>query len=141
MNRKTHIAAIVSTALSLANPGGVAIANASGAGAVITCVNTSEQQAPSVREHPLACDRLALDSDARKRHFSELGPALRSMRKGVRELPDGYEFQFPSDAKAIAMVAEWATGERMCCPFLQIELRIEPEHGPFWLRLDRKSVV
>lgn len=141
MNRKTPIAAIVSTALSLANAGGAAIANASGAGAVITCVNTSEQPTPSAREHPLACDRLALDPNARKRHFSELGPALRSMRTAARELPDGYEFQFPSDATAIAMVAEWAAGERLCCPFMQIELRIEPEHGPLWLRLTGREGV
>ncbi len=142
MNRKTHIAAIVSTALSLANPGGVAVANGSGAGAATICINsTSDPQAPGVREHPLACDRLTLDADARKRHFNELGPALRSMRKAVRELADGYEYQFPSDAKAIAMVAEWAAGERLCCPFLKIELRIEPEHGPFWLRLTGREGV
>src|SRR5882757_5766939 len=61
-------------------------------------------------ESPFACDRLALDPEARKRHFDELGPELRDMRKAVRELPDGYEFQFPSDPKAIALVAEWAAG-------------------------------
>lgn len=142
MNRKTPIAAIVSTALSLANAGGVAIPNASGSGAATPCASiTTDRQTPSLHEHPLACDRLALDADARKRHFNELGPAMRSMRKAARELPDGYEFQFPSDTKAIAMVAEWAAGERLCCPFLQIELRIEPEHGPFWLRLTGREGV
>jgi hypothetical protein len=83
----------------------------------------------------LACDRLALDREARRRHFFELGPALRSLRKEVRELSDGYEFRFPSDPKTIAMVAEWAVGERLCCPFFDIQLRMEREHGPFWLRL------
>jgi hypothetical protein len=58
-------------------------------------------------DSPFACVRLALDSEARRRHFVELGPALRGLRKRVRELPDGYEFQFPSDPKTIAMVAEW----------------------------------
>jgi hypothetical protein len=57
------------------------------------------------------------------------------MRKAVRELPDGYEFQFPSDPKSIAMVAEWAAGERLCCPFFNIQLRMEAEGGPFWLRV------
>lgn len=91
--------------------------------------------ATSSHESPFACDRLALDPEARKRHFDELGPALRSMRKAVRELPDGYEFQFPADPKSIAIVAEWAAGERRCCPFFNIQLRMDPEGGPFWLRL------
>jgi len=93
------------------------------------------QSASSIRQSPFACDRLALDPEARKRHFDELGPTLRSMRKAVRELPDGYEFQFPADPKTIAIVAEWAAGERLCCPFFDIQLRMEPEGGPFWLRL------
>jgi hypothetical protein len=87
------------------------------------------------QESPFACDRLALDPEARKRHFDELGPALRDLRKAVRELPDGYEFQFPSDPKTIALVAEWAAGERLCCPFFDIQLRMEREGGPFWLRV------
>ena len=95
----------------------------------------STPQAASNHQSPFACDRLALDPEARKRHFDELGPALRSMRKAVRELPDGYEFQFPADPKSIALVAEWVAGERLCCPFFNIELRMEPEGGPFWLRL------
>jgi len=100
-----------------------------------SCDRKEHQSASSNHESPFACDRLALDPEARKRHFDELGPTLRSMRKAVRELPDGYEFQFPADPKTIAMVAEWAAGERLCCPFFDIQLRMEPEGGPFWLRL------
>jgi hypothetical protein len=32
-------------------------------------------------------------------------------------------------------MAEWAAGERLCCPFFNIQLRLEAEGGPFWLRL------
>lgn len=99
------------------------------------CQGEKQQSATPGHESPFACDRLALDPEARKRHFDELGPALRSMRKAVRELPDGYEFQFAPDPKSIATVAEWAAGERLCCPFFSIQLRMEPEGGPFWLRL------
>ena len=134
MTRGTRTMAIVSTTLSLALLSGLAMTNTQVAyGNLVICHN--DQTANSTDHHPFACDRSALDSEARKRHFDELGPALRSMKKAVRELPDDYEFQFPADAKTIAMVAEWAAGERLCCPFLKIELRIEPEHGPFWLRL------
>jgi len=96
---------------------------------------TKDKAATSKNEAPFACDRLALNAQARKRHFDELEPALQSMRTAVRELPNGYEFQFPSDPKTIALVAEWAAGERLCCPFFEIELRMEREHGPVWLRL------
>ena len=98
--------------------------------------DTPEASQPSeIRESPFACDRLALDPEARKRHFEELGPSLGALKKTVRELSNGYEFQFPSDPKTIAMVAEWAAGERLCCPFLDIQLRLEREGGPFWMRL------
>jgi len=101
------------------------------------CDDAKPQTGSSTATHesPFACDRLALDPAARKRHFDELGPALRDLRKEVKELPDGYEFQFPSDPKTIALVAEWAAGERVCCPFFDIELRMERENGPFWLRV------
>jgi hypothetical protein len=92
-------------------------------------------QPTEIRQSPFACDRLALVREVRKRHFEELGPSLRTLKKSVRELPDGYEFQFPSDPKTIAMVAEWAAGERLCCPFFDIQLRLEREGGPFWMKL------
>jgi hypothetical protein len=82
-----------------------------------------------------ACDRLALSLEVRKRHFDELVPALRALKNGVRELPNGYEFRFPSDAKTFAMLTEWVAQERLCCPFFDIELRLEREGGPTWLRL------
>ncbi len=100
-----------------------------------SCKRGKQQTASSKHESPFACDRLALDAEARRRHFGELWPALRLTRKAVRELPNGYEFQFPANLNTMALVAEWAAGERRCCPFLDIELRMEQEGGPFWLRL------
>jgi hypothetical protein len=92
-------------------------------------------------ESPMACDRLALSSQQRKRHFDELGPMLRSLKTSVRELPNGFEFQYPSDMKTYRLVAEWAAGERVCCPFFEIEIRSEPEGGPLWLRLTGRDGV
>jgi hypothetical protein len=100
-----------------------------------SCERKTNDVTDSKHQSPFACDRMALDPVARKRHFDELGPALREARKAVRELPNGYEFQFSPDPKTVAMVAEWAAAERVCCPFFNIELRMEPEGGPFWLRL------
>src|SRR5438477_11928999 len=86
-------------------------------------------------QSPFACNRLALTPDQRKRHFDELGPKLRSLKKSVRELPNGYEFEFPADSSTVQLVAEWAAGERACCPFFDIDLRLEREGGSLWLAL------
>jgi hypothetical protein len=95
----------------------------------------THQAEPAARESPFACDRLALDPAARKRHFDELGPALRRTRTGVRELSDGYEFEFPGDSKTYALINEWAVGERLCCPFFDITVRADREHGTIRLQL------
>ena len=98
-------------------------------------------QAPIPAPHvsPFACDRLALDPAARHRHFDELGPMLRSMRKATRELADGYEFEFAGDSKTYALLNEWAQGERLCCPFFDIVVRAERESGAIWLRLTGRA--
>jgi hypothetical protein len=137
MRKRKCMISIASAGLSFALLAGLAVAKASATQGEDVDNSKSEKQGASSSKHEslFVCDRLALDPEARKRHFEELGPALRSVRKAVRELPDGYEFQFPSDPKTIAMVAEWAAGERLCCPFFDIQLRMEPGGGPFWLRL------
>ena len=90
---------------------------------------------PGTHESPFACNVSALTSAERHRHFDELGPALRALRTGVRELPNGYEFAFRGDPKTVAMLAEWAVQERLCCPFFDIEVRLDREGGPAALRL------
>jgi hypothetical protein len=99
----------------------------------------SGQQVP--RESPFACDRSALTAQDRKRHFEELGPALRKMVQNIREVNDGYEFQFSADPATFRMVAEWAAWEHLCCPFFDIDLRQERENGNFWMRLSGRPGV
>ena len=96
---------------------------------------------PAKRESPFACNRAALTPEERTRHFDVLGPALRSKATAIRELPDGYEFQFAPDAATFRMLAEWADGERLCCPFFDIDLRFEREGGPLALRLTGREGV
>jgi hypothetical protein len=90
---------------------------------------------------PFACDRSALSTADRKRHFDELGPTLRGMVRNARELRDGYEFEFPADPATFRLVAEWAAGEHLCCPFFDIDLRQEREKGAFWMRLSGRPGV
>jgi hypothetical protein len=92
-------------------------------------------------ESPFACNRFALTPEQRKRHFDELGPKLRSLKKSVRELPNGYEFEFPPDSTTLQLVTEWAIGERACCPFFDIAMRLEREGGSLWLALTGREGV
>ena len=97
--------------------------------------------APAFTESPFACNRAALTAQARKRHFDELSPALRARKKSIRELRDGYEFEFPNDTATFQLVSEWVTGERLCCPFFDIDVHVEREHGHLWLRLTGREGV
>ena len=90
---------------------------------------------------PFACNRLALTPEQRRRHFDELGPKLFSLKKNVRELPNGYEVEFPGDSNTIQLATEWAIGERACCPFFDINLRLESEGGSLWVGLTGREGV
>jgi hypothetical protein len=78
---------------------------------------------------------MAMTPAIRKRHFEELGPTLLKLKKSTRELADGYEFEFPADEKTFQLLAEWTIQERLCCPFFDINVRLDREGGPLWLRL------
>jgi len=95
--------------------------------------------AQTTTESPFFCNTKALSPAARARHFDELGPTLRGRRLGVRELPNGYAFQFSADPATVALVAEWVAGERACCPFFDIAMTFEREGGPFQLTLTGRS--
>lgn len=61
-------------------------------------------------DSPFACNPTAMSQAERKRHFGELGPRLRELRQGVRELPDGYEFAFNPDPATYQLLTEWMGG-------------------------------
>jgi hypothetical protein len=78
---------------------------------------TSEpHRKPSTRRLSPA-NAFVLSPEARKRHFEEVGPALLKLKKSTRELPDGYEFEFPTDRATWQLMTEWVIDERLCCPF------------------------
>jgi hypothetical protein len=100
---------------------------------------TKNSPASAEQQSPFVCNRTALSPAERKRHFDELSPMLLSLRTGVRELPNGYAFQFPADPKTIQLVAEWVAGEHACCPFFDIDITIPREGGPLWLSLSGRD--
>ena len=81
------------------------------------------------KESPFVCDTMALTPEIRKRHFEVLGPKLVSMRTAVRELPNGYEFEFPNNLETYQLLTEWVFQESQCCPFFDLSVRLERERG------------
>ena len=85
-------------------------------------------------EHPVACQLDAFSSADRARHDQLMATLLGEVRE-VKELPDGYAFRLPSDAKRLAEVGEWISLERKCCPFFNFDLAwTVDDHSP-WLRV------
>jgi hypothetical protein len=80
---------------------------------------------------PFAYDMTALSSQQRARH-GELGIQLLSLLSEVRELPDGYEFEFPLSTATYAALVEITPLEYACCPFFTINIRLEPDKRLFW---------
>jgi hypothetical protein len=82
---------------------------------------------------PFACDMTALSSEQRARHQE---PALlRASLSGIRELPNGYEFEFPWNLDTYAALAEITPLEHACCPFFDLGIRIESESNRLCWRL------
>lgn len=80
-------------------------------------------------EIPLACSLTPAESNVRKDEIQEM---LASSQE-LRELTDGYAFQFPSDKIWPNKLMHFIEGERACCPFFAFELHFEPAQGPTWL--------
>jgi hypothetical protein len=87
-----------------------------------------------VHESPFICDLSKLTAADRAR-LQEIAGALAADRPTVRELPDGYAFEFRGDADTFRMVADWLASERLCCPFFDIQIRTAPEGGPITVTL------
>ena len=108
-------------------------------GGITIARSTTQPSTPAEKQSPFYCDQGALSAAQRKRHFDVLGPALIAKRVAVHELPDGYEFQLPSDSQTYQEAAEFVDGERVCCPFFEINIRVMPEGGPMWLRFTGRA--
>lgn len=85
-------------------------------------------------DEPMVCTPDALDPQGRARH-SELGAALTERLVAVKELEDGFALRYPLDSEFFIGLAEWATLERQCCPFLTFTLRLPGGEGDMELRL------
>ena len=96
---------------------------------------------PQGQGSPFACIASALSPAERKQHFEEYGARLRASLKAIRELPNGYEFAFSTDRDTYKVLSTWMFQERLCCPFFDLELRIDREGGSTRLKLTGRDGV
>jgi hypothetical protein len=69
----------------------------------------------------IACNLKAMGSRDRRR-YNDLMKRIRAAVRNRKTLPDGYAYQLDQKAITLPEVAEWMTLERLCCPFLKLEL-------------------
>jgi len=98
------------------------------------------QSSAGRKESPFFCNRTALTAEQRQRQ-QELGKTLGSALLGVQELADGYEFEFTPAPGNYQELAEFTPMEVACCPFFDVSIRLEREHGKLWWRLTGREGV
>ncbi|MEP7285414.1 MAG: hypothetical protein ABI947_06570 [Chloroflexota bacterium] len=88
----------------------------------------------SPNESIIACNLNAISADQRELH-EVLSHSLFAAVQEIQTLPNGYAFRLPSTSAMILKAAEYVANERLCCPFFNFTLEIEPNERSFWLRL------
>jgi hypothetical protein len=88
----------------------------------------------------IACDLTAIAPDQRERH-TVIAEQLFGAVQETQELPDGYAFRLPQESDMLLKAAEFMSNERLCCSFFGFTLEIEPQGGPFWLKLTGNEQV
>ena len=106
--------------------------------ALAVLATTAGLSAQVLHDSPFYCD-MSMLSAAERAHKDEIGGRLAAVRLGVRELPNGYEFQFPGDSETLKQLCDWIVTERLCCPFFDFDLRIDRERGSMALRLTGRA--
>jgi hypothetical protein len=90
-------------------------------------MNTNETQS-------LACDLTAIPASVREEHIVT-APQLFATAQEVQELDNGYAIRFLNEPNKFMSIAKFIENERLCCPFFNFGLEIEPNNGPIWLKL------
>lgn len=79
----------------------------------------------------IACNLTAIGAEQRPR-YHDLVRCLRAAIVDRSELVDGYAYRLKPDVLTLPEVAEWITLERLCCPFLTLQLAAAGNQ-PDWL--------
>jgi hypothetical protein len=75
-------------------------------------------------ERPVfVCDLLAISAAVRPR-YQELVQRVREAMHQREEISSGYTFRLDSVAVTLTETAEWMNMERLCCPFLTLQVSV-----------------
>lgn len=85
-------------------------------------------------EISIACNLNAIPADEREQWIETVKQVYAAVQE-VQDMPDGYRFLLPTNSAMLLKVAAYISNERLCCPFLGFTVEVEPNGGPFWLRL------
>jgi len=89
---------------------------------------------------PFVCNMTALSSEQRLLHH-ELATSLLTRLRAIREISDGYDFEFPFEPEIYETLTKITPLEHACCPFFDISIRLEREGGKLWWRLTGREGV
>ncbi|GAB4458555.1 MAG: hypothetical protein Kow0070_12390 [Anaerolineales bacterium] len=82
---------------------------------------------------PLACNMAVFTPAERESHIQNTLHLYQSVQD-IRAAENGYGFLFPYTMDVIKL-AEFISKEKMCCPFLEFTLKVEPNEKPISLTL------
>ena len=83
---------------------------------------------------PLACNMDVFTPEQREAHVRTTTELIQGIQR-VREVENGYEFQFANETELISRIAEFISNERLCCPFLEFNLNLISNQEPVSLSL------
>lgn len=70
-----------------------------------------------------ACNLKAISAAERPR-YSQLVKRVREAVRERTEIENGYRFKIAAEAITLPELAEWMGMERLCCPFLTLQLSV-----------------
>jgi hypothetical protein len=81
----------------------------------------------------LVCNMNVFTPAQRENHIQNIAQLFQSVQE-IHEVPNGYQFMFPANIE-LTQLADFISEERLCCPFLEFTLKIEPKEKKVSLTL------
>src|SRR5258705_7457561 len=94
----------------------------------------AEEKLTMTAEPVYACNMNAMTAEQRKQHEIVARHLLQEAAAQRVELANGYAWRY-SDPGLLTEAAEFVSLERLCCPFFNFALELEPDAGPLTLRI------
>ena len=102
-----------------------------GAALFFLCLSAASGQGSTP---PFACNLKAISASERPR-YNDLSKRVRAAIRGRAETANGYSLTLDGNAVSLTEAAEWIGFERLCCPFLTMELSASGDQADWVLTL------